>query len=198
MRRGRLPFLLRQVEKGKTRESRQLSPWSHIREKELRDVVSDCKVWAYKAGDLSSIPESGRSLREGNDYPLEYSCWRIPWTEEPGGLQSTVSQRVGHNWATKTFRFRVSLKRLGLGLSRRSYVPLVGYRSWNSVRTRLERPIWKTSGQGWDQWGPFSSSLSPSCAFRGTESALAFDLEKEGKIIRGNNLKTTWVNGEIK
>ena len=22
-------------------------------------------------------------------------AWRIPWTEEPGGLQSTVSQRVG-------------------------------------------------------------------------------------------------------
>ena len=27
-------------------------------------------------------------------------AWRIPWTEEPGGLQSTGLQRVGHNWAT--------------------------------------------------------------------------------------------------
>ena len=27
-------------------------------------------------------------------------AWRIPWMEEPGGLQSTGSQRVGHNWAT--------------------------------------------------------------------------------------------------
>ena len=27
-------------------------------------------------------------------------AWRIPWTEEPGRLQSTVSQRVGHDWAT--------------------------------------------------------------------------------------------------
>ena len=26
-------------------------------------------------------------------------AWRIPWTEEPGGLQSTGSQRVGHDWA---------------------------------------------------------------------------------------------------
>ena len=25
--------------------------------------------------------------------------WRIPWTEEPGGLQSMGSQRVGHDWA---------------------------------------------------------------------------------------------------
>ena len=28
--------------------------------------------------------------------------WRIPWTEEPGGLQSMKSQRVGHNWAADT------------------------------------------------------------------------------------------------
>ena len=27
-------------------------------------------------------------------------AWRIQWTEEPGGLQSMVLQRVGHNWAT--------------------------------------------------------------------------------------------------
>ena len=32
-----------------------------------------------------------------------HSCalaWKIPWTEEPGGLQSTGSLRVGHDWAT--------------------------------------------------------------------------------------------------
>ena len=28
--------------------------------------------------------------------------WRIPWTEEPGGLQSMWSQRVRHGWATST------------------------------------------------------------------------------------------------
>ena len=27
--------------------------------------------------------------------------WRIPWTEEPGGLQSMESQRVRHNWVTE-------------------------------------------------------------------------------------------------
>ena len=27
--------------------------------------------------------------------------WEIPWTEEPGGLQSMVSQKVGHNLATE-------------------------------------------------------------------------------------------------
>ena len=27
-------------------------------------------------------------------------AWKIPWTKDPGGLQSMGSQRVGHNWAT--------------------------------------------------------------------------------------------------
>ena len=31
------------------------------------------------------------------------SAWRIPWTEEPGGLQSMGSQRVGQDWVTNTF-----------------------------------------------------------------------------------------------
>ena len=30
-------------------------------------------------------------------------AWKIPWTEEPGALQSMGSQRVGHNWATSLF-----------------------------------------------------------------------------------------------
>ena len=25
--------------------------------------------------------------------------WKIPWTEEPGGLQSTGLERIGHDWA---------------------------------------------------------------------------------------------------
>ena len=28
-------------------------------------------------------------------------AWKIPWTEEPGGLQSAGSQTAGHNWATE-------------------------------------------------------------------------------------------------
>ena len=47
-----------------------------------------------------------RSL--GREDPLEKEmvthsgilAWRIQWTEEPGRLQSTGSQRVGHDWVT--------------------------------------------------------------------------------------------------
>ena len=32
-------------------------------------------------------------------------AWKIPWTEEPGGLQSLGSRRVGHDWATSLSLF---------------------------------------------------------------------------------------------
>ena len=44
---------------------------------------SEGKESACKAGDLGSIPGLGRCPGEGNSDPLEYFCWRIPWTEEP-------------------------------------------------------------------------------------------------------------------
>ena len=62
---------------------------------------SDGKASACNAGDLGSIPGSGRSPGEENSNPLQYSVWEIPWTEEPGGLQSAGSQRVGHDLVTK-------------------------------------------------------------------------------------------------
>ena len=54
------------------------------------------------AGDIrnaGSIPGSGRSPGKGNDYHSSILAWRISWTEEPGGLQSMESQKVGHNRA---------------------------------------------------------------------------------------------------
>ena len=39
-------------------------------------------------------------LEKGMATQSSILAWRIPWTEEPGGLQSTGSQRVEHDWAT--------------------------------------------------------------------------------------------------
>ena len=44
------------------------------------------------ARDTGLIPALRRSPGEGNGNP-----WEIPWTEEPGGLQSMGSQRVRHD-----------------------------------------------------------------------------------------------------
>ena len=58
---------------------------------------SDGTEAACNAGDLGSIPGSGRSPGEGMAIHSSNLVWRIPWTEEPGGLQSMGSQRVGHD-----------------------------------------------------------------------------------------------------
>ena len=42
---------------------------------------------------------------EGNGTPLQCSCWKILWMEEPGRLQSMGSLRVGHDWATSLSLF---------------------------------------------------------------------------------------------
>ena len=54
-------------------------------------------------GDLGLIPGLERSPGEGNGYPVHIFAWRIPWTEEPGGLQSMGLQRVRQGWVTNTF-----------------------------------------------------------------------------------------------
>ena len=47
--------------------------------------------------DVGLIPGSGRSPGGGNGTPLSILAWEIPWSEEPGGLQSMGPQRVGHD-----------------------------------------------------------------------------------------------------
>ena len=63
-------------------------------------MVKNLPASAGDARDAGLIPGWGRSPGEENGSPVQYSCWKITWTGEPGGLQSVESQRVGHNWAT--------------------------------------------------------------------------------------------------
>ena len=44
-------------------------------------------------------------LEEGMETHSSILAWRIPWTEEPGGLQSKGLQRVRYDWASFTFTF---------------------------------------------------------------------------------------------
>ena len=44
-------------------------------------------------------------LEKGMATHCSILAWRIPWTEEPAGLQSMGSHRVGHDWATNTFTY---------------------------------------------------------------------------------------------
>ena len=46
------------------------------------------KILPAKAGNVGSIPGLGRSLEKEMATHSSIIAWKIPWTEEPGGLQS--------------------------------------------------------------------------------------------------------------
>ena len=60
-------------------------------------MVKNLPVNAGDVRNLGLINGSGRSPGAGHGNPLQYFVWRIPWTEEPGELQSIGLQRVGHD-----------------------------------------------------------------------------------------------------
>ena len=52
--------------------------------------TQEMQVWSFSQED----PPEERMATHSS-----ILVWRIPWTEEPGGLQSIGSQRVGHDWS---------------------------------------------------------------------------------------------------
>ena len=58
-------------------------------------VVKNLPANAGDISDIGSISGLGRSLEKGMAIHSSSLAWRIPWSEEPGGLQSMGSQRHG-------------------------------------------------------------------------------------------------------
>jgi len=51
----------------------------------------------FHVRDPDSIPGWGYPLKKGMATHSSILAWGVPWTKEPGGLQSMASQRVGHD-----------------------------------------------------------------------------------------------------
>ena len=85
---------------GVEKSRRQLGNFHFISQVLL--VVKNPAASAGDTRDASLIPGLGRSsgLGIGKSHS-KILAWGIPWTEEPGGLQSMGLQRVGHDWATE-------------------------------------------------------------------------------------------------
>ena len=60
-------------------------------------VVKNLLAKVGDARGVCSIPGSGRSPEESTATHSSIPAWRVPQTEEPGGLQSIRSYRVGHD-----------------------------------------------------------------------------------------------------
>ena len=57
-------------------------------------AMQKTQVWSLAQED---------SLEKGMTMYSNLLAWRIPWTEEPGGLESMGLQRVGQDWVANTF-----------------------------------------------------------------------------------------------
>ena len=91
---------------------------------------------------MDLIPGWGRSLGEGNGNPLQFSCLEnCRDREEPGGLQSMRSQRVGHDWVTKTHTHSILLALLAWLNAKTLHFPWqnLSHKNWFNI-TRIK--IW--------------------------------------------------------
>ena len=128
------------------------------------------RVWSLSRED---------PLEEGMAIHSSILAWRIPWTEEPGGLRSIESQRVGHDWSDLARLVLVLSEPPGkpLSLERKLRVsnPLLPFPSGPSsllpgpptVRTQL-----KVGGQG-----------APRCVP---------ELSPQGQVGKGGRRNRTW------
>ena len=82
-------------------------------------IYTQSFIYSYRASPVAQMVKNPPAMQEtqvrslGQEDPLEkgmathYSilAWKIPWTEEPYGLQSMRLQGVGQDWVTNTFTF---------------------------------------------------------------------------------------------
>ena len=67
-------------------------------------MVNNVPANAGDVRDSDSVPGLGRSPGGGHGNHSSALAWRIPWTEELGGLQYLTSQRAGHDLVTETHK----------------------------------------------------------------------------------------------
>ena len=72
-----------------------LIAWVSLVAQMVKNLPAMLKIWVWSLG-WEDLLEKGMATHSS------ILAWAIPWTEEPGGLESMGSQRVGYNWGTNT------------------------------------------------------------------------------------------------
>ena len=71
-------------------------------------------------------------LKKGKATHSSILAWRIPWIEEPGGLQSVGLQRVRHDWPTNTHTHRVGWLNSNAIFVEISFSPKTSQERWSA------------------------------------------------------------------
>ena len=66
------------------------SIWGSLVAQTVKNLLEMQETWVQSLGQKNPL-EKGMAIHSS------ILAWRIPWTEEPGGLQSMRLQRVGHD-----------------------------------------------------------------------------------------------------
>ena len=133
-----------------------------VRQQEWWDCsghASRCRGWAKMEESLSEWEED--PLEEGMATHSSALAWRIPRTEEPGGLQFRGSQRVGHDWSNLAHRtlwaglLRVKGQRHDPSRKRSKFCGPNPLATWWEEQTHLKSPrLGKIEGRrrrGWQR-----------------------------------------------
>ena len=72
-----------------------LKSWASLVAQMVKNLPAMQETWVWSL-DWEDPMEEGLATHSS------ILAWRIPWTEEPGGLQSVGWQRARHNWVTNT------------------------------------------------------------------------------------------------
>ena len=90
-----IPPRIRVFSNESTQDTIKSAWWASLMAQMVKNLpaVQEIQVWPLGQED---------PLEKGIATHSSILAWRIPWTEEPGGLQSMRSHTVGHNWVTNT------------------------------------------------------------------------------------------------
>ena len=126
---------------------------------------------AGDTGDEGSIPGSGRSPGGGHGNPLQYSCWRIPRTEQPGRLQSIGSQkswtRLKQLSTHVKFKNKIKFKKKKKKKTNLAYCSFPHFISWqlhlfNCSGVKLQNDPWLLSHPIFKTYSESNHVLPPS------------------------------------
>ena len=112
-----------------------------------KERTCQCRRYEMRVQSLGWVD----SLEKGRTTHSDVLAWKIPWTEEPGQLQSMGSQRLGHDWNDLAFSplplLLFSIFKLSENLIIGPQTPpfKLPVKAWTSLRTRIK--LWNAFGK---------------------------------------------------